>query len=212
VRIVFVGASAVVMSHHMPYSFPEFVGYWLNIWAAARGLDVRFEVMNAGRESIGSIDIEAIVREEVVPLRPDLVIYYEDANQFNLKSLVPDLPADRPPQLADVPPGQLALWMRVAQRYSALARRVEAATGLLARPANATVNQTADGLASGVEWPKPPYTLVWPAGLDERDPDLARPELPVRLSVILRDLDRIRARSRAGRRRAGTRLLPMAGA
>jgi hypothetical protein len=51
----------------------------------------------------------------------------------------------------------------------------------------------AEGLANGEEWPEPPYTLVWPPGLDERDPDLARPDLPVQLSIILRDLDRIRA-------------------
>ena len=29
IRIVFVGASTVVSSHHMPHSFPEFVGYFL---------------------------------------------------------------------------------------------------------------------------------------------------------------------------------------
>ncbi len=45
----------------------------------------------------------------------------------------------------------------------------------------------------GREWPKPDYELVWPEGLDEQDPDLASPNLPVNLGRIQRDLDRIRA-------------------
>jgi hypothetical protein len=45
----------------------------------------------------------------------------------------------------------------------------------------------------GREWPKPDYKIAWPRGLDEIDPDLGRPDLPVNLSVILGDLDRMRA-------------------
>ena len=48
---------------------------WLNRWATDRKLDVRFEVMNAARESIRSGDIAAIVNQEVVLVRPDLVYY-----------------------------------------------------------------------------------------------------------------------------------------
>ena len=70
IRIAFVGASTTVDDHHLAYSYPEFVGHWLNLWAASKRLDIRFEVLNAGRESIGSPDIEAIVREEVAPMRP----------------------------------------------------------------------------------------------------------------------------------------------
>jgi hypothetical protein len=43
----------------------------------------------------------------------------------------------------------------------------------------------------GREWPKPDYKLVWPKGLDESDPDLARTDLPVTLPIILADLERI---------------------
>jgi hypothetical protein len=44
----------------------------------------------------------------------------------------------------------------------------------------------------GREWPKPPYTVNWPEGLDEQNPDLNHPELPVSLNVIQHDLDQIR--------------------
>lgn len=181
VRIVFVGASTTVGSHHVPFSYPEFVGHFLEVWAAARGLDVHFEVMNAARESVDSHDIAAIVREEVVPLRPDLVVYYEGANQFSLNGMVRDLPmATAHPPEDLLPPGRLAAWLNDAAVYSALARRVQAATGLLYRP------------GGGAEWPKPAYTLDWPKGLDEFAPDISRPDLPVNLSAILRDLDRMR--------------------
>ena len=52
------------------------------------------------------------------------------------------------------------------------------------------------GLASsdldGRERPKPDYELVWPSGLDEQDPDLDYPKLPINLDEIKADFDRIR--------------------
>src|SRR5204863_2790216 len=138
--------------------------------AAERKVNIKFETMNAARESIGSTDIEAIVREEVVPLRPDLVIYYEGGNQFRLDSLVPDLPRASPRDTAELPPGRLAFWLQQTRRYSALARRLQAATGSLVRPVNANVEETTTGFGLGSEWHKPAYTLVWPQGLDEHDP------------------------------------------
>jgi hypothetical protein len=106
IRIVFVGASTVVSSHHMPHSFPEFVGYFLERWAKARALDVGFEVLNAARESIGSTGIASIVRQEVVPTRPDLVVYYEGGNQFELDSIAGDAPR-RPAAEERAQPGPL---------------------------------------------------------------------------------------------------------
>ncbi|OFW97522.1 MAG: hypothetical protein A3D94_14635 [Alphaproteobacteria bacterium RIFCSPHIGHO2_12_FULL_66_14] len=178
IRIVFVGSSTTIDAHHLPFSWPEFAGHWLNQWAKAKRLPVRFEVLNAGRESITSTDIAAVVRTEVLPLRPDLVVYYEGGNQFRPASIVDVVPkgsAVRPPQ-ADASPS----WLLMAARYSALIARVQAAVGAAA--------STVDGH----EWPKPDYRVVWPEGLDERDPDLAYPRLPVSLNVIQRDLDRIR--------------------
>lgn len=178
IRIVFVGSSTTVDSHHLPFSWPEFAGHWLNQWAKAKRLPVRFEVLNAGRESITSTDIAAVVRTEVLPLRPDLVVYYEGGNQFRPASIVDEVPkgsAVRPLQADASPP-----WLQTAARYSALIARVRAAVGAAASNLD------------GHEWPKPDYRVVWPEGLDERDPDLAYPHLPVNLNAIQRDLDRIR--------------------
>ncbi len=168
VRIVFVGASTIAEIHHFPYSAPEFIEHWLNQIAAERSLGVRFEVMNAGRESVASMDIASIVRNEVVPVRPDLVVYYEGGNQLHLNTVVKDVPKGTPR-----PAGLWAGLLRDLVPYSALARRAEALVG-------------------GTEWPKPPYKLELAAGIDENDPDLTRKDLPVNLSTIIADLDQIR--------------------
>jgi hypothetical protein len=180
VRIVFVGSSTVVDAHHLPFSWPELVGYWLNEWAKAKGLAVHFEVLNAGRESIVSTDIAAIVRTEVLPLRPDLVVYYEGGNQFRPSSIVEKMPQAAPVCSPEAKAGSPS-WLQTAARYSALIARVQAAVG------------AAGSERDGREWPKPDYKVAWPAGLDEADPDLAYPKLPVSLNTIQRDLDHIRA-------------------
>ena len=181
IRIVFVGSSTVIEGHFVPYSYPEFVGYWLNLWAQAKKLDVRFEVLNSARESNVSTDLAAIVKTEVLPLHPDLVVYYEGGNQFQPESIVEKVPEGK----AVRPPGSGASvspeWLRTASRWSALLGRVQAAIGLAASDMD------------GKEWPKPDYKVVWPPGLDEQNPDLAYPNLPVSLNVIQRDLDAIRA-------------------
>ncbi len=180
IRIVFAGSSTVIDGHWVPYSYPEFVGNWLNMWAQAKKLDVHFEVLNSARESNISTDIAHIIRTEVLPLRPDLVVYYEGGNQFRPDSIVPDVPkgaAPRPPG-ADGPVAPE--WLRAASRWSALAGRLQAAIGLAASDVD------------GKEWPKPDYKVVWPSGLDEQDPDLAYPHLPVSLNAIEHDLDQIR--------------------
>lgn len=180
IRIVFVGSSTVIDGHWVPWSYPELVGYWLNLWAQAKKLDVKFEVLNSARESNVSTDLAHIVRTEVLPLRPDLVVYYEGGNQFRPESIVENVPKDPPKP----PPGPntnaAPEWLRDLARWSALAGRFQAALGLTASD------------AYGKEWPKPDYKVVWPPGLDEQDPDLAYPNLPVSLNVIQRDLDQIR--------------------
>jgi hypothetical protein len=100
-------------------------------------------------------------------MRPDLVVYYEGGNQLELSTVVKDVP-----QATPEPAGRLARTLRELAPYSALARR-------------------AQGLTAGGEWPKPDYTIDWPNGLDEFDPDLRRSDLPVKLSAIVRDLDTI---------------------
>jgi hypothetical protein len=157
-----------VEPHIYPFSGAEHVDHWLNRWAAERGLAIRFEVLNAARESVSSTDNAAIVRQEVAPLYPDLVFYYEGGNQLDLGTMVKPLPTGTPQ-----PDGWLARGLRRIAPYSALARRAEA-------------------LAGGREWPKPEVRLAWPQGLDEFDPDIGRDDLPVNLTVILRDLDAMR--------------------
>jgi hypothetical protein len=179
VRIVFVGASTTVDAHHLPFSYPEVFGHWLNLWAAAHRLDVRFEVLNAGRESVVSSDIANIVHTEILPLRPDLVVYYEGVNQFRPDTLIetkPESPMRKPEQAAESPD-----WLRALTLYSALAGRIQAALEL------------ATSENAGREWPKPDYKVVWPQGLDEHNPDLAYPNLPSNLTTIQHDLDRIRS-------------------
>jgi len=169
VRIVVIGASVIAEIHHFPFSTPEYIQHWLNLWSAERKLDIRFEVLNAGRESIDSTQIAAIVRQEIAPTRPDLVVYYEGGNQLDLRTVVKSVPPGEPR-----PAGTIARWLRAAAPYSALAQRLEV-------------------LTDGKEWPKPDYQLEFPAGVDENDPDLARADLPINLPTILRDLDRIRS-------------------
>src|SRR4030095_3200812 len=92
VRIVFVGSSTVVDAHYVPFSHSEFVGHWLNLWTASQGSDVRFEVLNAGRESLVSNDLRAGCHSGVLPLQPALVVYYEGGNQFSPASIVDKVP------------------------------------------------------------------------------------------------------------------------
>jgi hypothetical protein len=182
VRIVFVGASTTVNSHYYPYSYPELISHWLGLWARARRLDVEFEALNAGREGITSTDTEAIVRTEALPLMPDLVVYYEGHNQFDLAKSLKGAPSGGSRQ---VPPtsgeGAVPDWLRAAAHRFALARRLQSALALL------------DTRQHGGEWPKPDYELAWPDPQQEADPDPSRPDLPVNLAVILRDFDRMRA-------------------
>lgn len=189
IRIAFIGASTTVGAHAYLHSYPEHVGHWLDRWAAARAPGVAFEVLNAGRESIKSPDIAAIVRSEVAPLAPDLVVYYEGANQFDLRPLVPGMGKrpDDAPMVTPRTPGLLERVMIDLGYSFALARRAQS---LLA--AHAPYDD-GGSKSPGGEWSKPAYTLAWPKGLDERDPDIARADLPVHLSTILADLDRIRA-------------------
>ena len=57
-----------------------------NEWGLS--FDVRFDGINAGRNGLGSSDIAAIVRGEILPAEPDLVVYYEGSNQFDLRDTI----------------------------------------------------------------------------------------------------------------------------
>lgn len=177
IRIAFAGASTTVGSHGYHHFYPELVGHWLNRWATQQGLSIRFEIQNLGREGIDSTDIAAIVHTEALPVEPDFIVYYEGSNQFWPGSILPGLGHPQRTGLELLTnPARTLIWLA---RYSSLLRRLEIALGsLTAHP--------------GAEEPKPLYQVSWPPTVDEQDPPLHHDHLPVNLSRILKDLDRIR--------------------
>jgi hypothetical protein len=174
IRIAFVGASTTVNAHGYPFSYPELAGFWLNKWSE-EAFGVRVEAINAGREGIVSFDIAAAVRDEVLPLEPDLVVYYEGGNQFDPGSIVRLRTSSAVPPARAVPQRTT----RYVETYSAFARRIAEAAWIFS-------NQP------GNEPNKPAYDVVWPADVNENDPPLDHPALPSDLSTIVRDLDSIR--------------------
>jgi hypothetical protein len=170
IRIVFVGSSATSDAYGAPFSHPELVGYWLNLWAAAVKLPDTIEVINAARTGVDSSSLAAIVRNEVRSLDPDLVVYYDAQNNF---AAALDAPKTIPSRQEGV--FRTRSW---AEHYSAIVVRV-----LDAVLANAQ---------DGSEPRKPGYHVVWPADVDEQRPDLARPVLPMRLDVMVGNLESVR--------------------
>jgi hypothetical protein len=171
IRIVFVGASTSVNDHSFPYSYPELAGFFLDNWAR-EVFGVRVEMINAGREGITSTDIAAVVRDEVLPLEPDLVVYYEGSNQIQPGSIVrlSDDPGPQPKTSAYDPDRDIGYF----RQWSALTRRFQR---LLPSPR--------------AEPSKPDYEVVWPPDVNEFDPPLNHKNLPASLSTIIRDLDAI---------------------
>lgn len=177
IRVAFVGASTTVNYHNFPFSYPELAVYWLNEWVKALKLDVAIELIHAGREGVTSTDMAATVRDEVLPLEPDLVVYYEGSNQI------------RPGDIEKFPEGIIShykTWRAPRFRqsisdaavYSAILLRIVEAmgdTGVVSEPA------------------KPAYEVVWPKDVNEFDPPLDHPHLPSNLTTILNDLDDIRS-------------------
>lgn len=180
VRIVFVGASTTVEGHQMAWSAPELLEKWLNTWAADQQLDVDFQVLNAGREGATSPEITQIVKDEVVPMQPDLVVFYEGANQFDLASLVRNSK-----ELKALPRPSFEA---TAGTLGTLARSSSLAAHVLV-----ALRQTGWGLGDVPEAVKPDYELHWPENLDEQDPDITRLDLPANIGRMLHDLDDMRA-------------------
>jgi hypothetical protein len=163
----------------IPWSAPELLEVWLNEWAHRQGYDADFQVLNAGREGVTTADIAAIVRQEVIPLRPDLVVFYHGAINFDWSAQVADSGRLKalPAPLYDTAAGPL---VEAARKSSLLAR----AMMLL-------------GDAGTLTWKigepqKPAYTIAWPAGVDEQHPDIARPDLPLNMSDAVGDLEQSR--------------------
>jgi len=172
IRIAFVGASTTSDDYGFRFSHPELVGHWLNLWAAAQRLPYTFEVINAARTGVDITSLEAIIRTEVLSVDPDLIVYYEGANNF-----APGMTLALPPT---VPPRPTATFQKRswAEDYSAIAIRVFDA-----------ILKTGQ---NGSEPRKPEYPVVWPAGIDERNPDLSRPKLPMGMEGVVARFDSMR--------------------
>lgn len=178
IRIAFLGASTTVGNHKYRFSYPEYVGHWLNRYAESHHYDVRFEALNAGREGINSDDIAAIVQDELLPLDPDLAVYYEGSNQFGT---VNELVSPRIPPRSDIDPKDPIVEHKVPEMI-----RSHLATGDL-------LDRALNGFRSVGEPRKPAYRLLWPPGVNEAKPNVDDPRLPLRLPVIVKDLDSIRS-------------------
>ena len=186
IRIAAVGGSTTVDGHSFPFSYPEYLQRWLNLWSEHNGYDIKFEVINAGREGLSSNDIAAVVRYEVLPMESDYVIYYEGANQFNIRTVVSypdDITFGQPPpgvapNFANIDSEDKTLLDRLAE-HSALAGRVRSFIELFS--------------LTGQEPPKPEQTFHLPEGLDELKPDRAHLGNVLALDRILGDLDQIKA-------------------
>jgi len=181
IRVAFVGASTTVNSHHFPFSYPELAGFWLNLWLQRQYPAITLEIINAGREGISSTDITAIVRDEVLPLEPDLVVYYEGANQLSAWSII------KSPPFWNVRRWSLKQLAWV-EPYSVTARRLSSFIRL-----GPNVRSLSDPAA---EPSKLDYRIEWPSDVDENDPPLDHPLLPFNLSTILHDLQDVRSHLR----------------
>lgn len=185
IRIACLGASTTVDGHSMPYAYPDFLQHWLNRWSEANGYDVKFEVINFGREGISSPDIAAVVKYEMLPMEVDYAIYYEGSNQFDPRTLVsyPEgFVFGRPPEgvapnFANVESADKNLLDHLSE-YSAIAARARSIVEAVA--------------FTGQEPPKPPQSFNLPEGLDEFNPERARLGGALALRRILNDLDQIK--------------------
>ena len=176
IRLAFLGASTT--QNGWPFTYPEFVAEFLRQWAKATDLDVTFDVVNAGRGGETSESIAQIMRNEVAPLRPDIVVYYEGANDLHAHWVV-DQPTAEARKAGD---GRQFTEMKPLplERYSALANRVYA---LLFRRGG-----------PGAEPPKPAHTLKF--DIDQKDPDIERADLPFRLPTQIQSIREIAAQSK----------------
>lgn len=177
IRIAFVGASTTVNDHSAPFSYPEYVENWLNRFAAANRLDVHFEALNSGREGLNSEDLTAIVHDELLALNPDLAVYYEGSNQFPFAHSMLSPPIKARPQID--PRDRLS-----RHKVPALIRTHFAVGDLADRAVN--------GFSAAGEPRKPFYRLIWPPGVDQHNPNVDNPNLPLQLPVIIKNLDSIR--------------------
>ena len=174
IRVAFLGAS--VLSNGWPYTSSEYAVSFLRLWAQAQHLDVDFDVINASRGGIDFTASAQIMRYEVAPLRPDIVVYYQGARTIvsaEVKAIVRNVDG-KPFTSRDTAQGSLSTAPEnmPLEQYSALARRIyELLNRRTARIAEPT---------------KPPHKLS--VDLKQTDPDLDAKDLPFRLTRQISDV------------------------
>lgn len=174
IRIAFLGASTTIARHSFSFSYPEHFGHWLNLWLSSNNSLLKVEVINAGREGIGSSDIAAIFEQEVLPLAPDYVIYYEGANDLQAGSdLLGSFGRFKSYPREELLPKK---WVQ----FSSVAKLIDDFYRIRIVPILA-------------EWRRPHKKLIFPAGVDEVEPDIDRSNLPGNVSSILDNLRHISA-------------------
>ncbi len=178
------GGASTTASNPLPLSYPELLQLWLDVWALENGRAVRFEVINAGRESFTSDDIAAVVRHELLPVDLDYLIYYEGANELRLDTVIT---LEEGARYTPVAAG-------VAPKASPLRRRLES---------GATVSAWARRAVTVIDrwgwWPeptKPRQTFELHRGIDEHHPELDKLTGVMGLETIVHNLDRIHADAR----------------
>ena len=184
IRIAFIGSSETIGEHSFPFSYPEYFNIWLDKWLAASGYPFHVQIINAGREGIGTTDVAAILKEEVLPLAPDYVIFYDGANQMgSAQSFAVSTASIQHFSLEELvkPRGPLPAFVAAHLRLAKIANDAF----------HIYVDPTLD------DWRRPNYDFKFPAGVAEAKPDLSEPNLPLGLPVFLRDLETMTDDTRA---------------
>lgn len=172
IRIAFLGASTTVGPYYLPHAPTEILEHWLNLWLAARG-PYRVEVLNTARTGVDVHTTAAVVEQELLPLEPDLSVYYEGANSFR-----PGLLLHLPRGFTPAAPHPNITFKWPVERYSVLARRVRSVVDVWLTD-------------EGREPAKQTFEIRWPAEVDEFDPDVTRP-LPMDMQIEVAQFDRMR--------------------
>lgn len=87
-RIAFLGGSTTQQMGGCDFSYPDYVEAYFDKWAELNNINIDFEVINTGKVAQQSMDLVAITETELLKVSPDLVVYYEGRNQFELSKEV----------------------------------------------------------------------------------------------------------------------------
>lgn len=168
IRIGFVGGSTTQKVSGCDYSYSDYVGVFLNNWAVEQGLDIRFETINTGRVALRSMDFASIVKHELIPVAPDLVIYYEGRNQFSMQDLVGYNHYDSGHQSLLYRAFSKSIWLQLVGK------------------------KLLKNILHYFEAIKPDASVTLHNSVNEANPNIYNQNLPVSLPQIIEDLDSIR--------------------